>query len=101
MIQQDSVLPIIEAGLAEMITIAGSEYIDGLSFKPTSGHSVDHSSISLSSCGKDALSVGDLLHHPIQVRFPEFNVYAFAEQARASRLWALGKGSIGSIFNPN
>lgn len=90
-IQQDSVIPIIEAGLAEMIDIDGSEYIDGLSFKPTSGHSVDHASISLYSCGEEALFVGDLLHHPIQVRFPELNSMfdAFAEQARASRLWAL------------
>ncbi|VBB08875.1 metallo-beta-lactamase [Lucifera butyrica] len=90
-IQQDSVIPIIEAGLAEMINIDGSEFIDGLSFKPTPGHSIDHSSIALSSHGENALFAGDVLHHPIQVRYPEWNSSfdAFTEQARASRLWAL------------
>lgn len=90
-IQQDSVVPMIEAGLAEMINIDGSEFIDGLSFRPTPGHSVDHSSICLSSCGENALFAGDLLHHPIQIRYPELNSTfdAFTEQARASRLWAL------------
>lgn len=90
-IQQDSVVPLIEAGLAEMIHIDGSEFIDGLSFKPTSGHSIGHSSIFLSSRGENALFAGDLLHHPIQVRYPEWNSSfdAFPEQARASRLWAL------------
>ncbi|HEY3425415.1 MAG TPA: MBL fold metallo-hydrolase [Negativicutes bacterium] len=90
-IQQDSVVPIIEAGLADMINIDGSEFIDGLSFNPTPGHSIDHSTISLSSCGAEALFVGDLLHHPIQVRYPEWNSMfdAFPEQACSSRLWAL------------
>lgn len=90
-ILQDSIIPIIDAGLAEMINIDGSEFIDGLSFIPSSGHSIDHSSISLSSCGEEALFVGDLLHHPLQVRFPELNSVfdAFAERSRSSRLWAL------------
>jgi glyoxylase-like metal-dependent hydrolase (beta-lactamase superfamily II) len=54
-------------------------------------HSIDHSSISLSSCGEEALFTGGLLHHPIQVRYPEWNSMfdAFTEQARSSRLWAL------------
>ncbi|GBG55616.1 MBL fold metallo-hydrolase [Sporomusaceae bacterium FL31] len=90
-VQKDSIEPIIAAGLADMIKIDGSELIDGLSFKPTPGHSIDHTSIALTSQGEEALFVGDLLHHPIQVRYPELNsIYdAFAEQSRLSRRWAL------------
>lgn len=90
-VQKDSIEPIIAAGLADMIKIDGNELIDGLSFKPTPGHSIDHTSIALTSQGEEALFVGDLLHHPIQVRYPELNsIYdAFPEQARLSRRWAL------------
>jgi glyoxylase-like metal-dependent hydrolase (beta-lactamase superfamily II) len=88
---QDSVLPVIEAGQADMIDVDGSEFIDGLSFLPTPGHSIDHASISLSSCGEEALFAGDIMHHPLQIYRPEWNsVYCeFAGPARASRLWAL------------
>ena len=90
-IQKDSILPIIEAGLAEMIYIDGSEFTEGLSFKPTPGHSINHSSITLSSRGKNALFSGDIFHAPIQVRYPELNSIfdAFTDQARSSRLWGI------------
>lgn len=90
-VQKDSVLPIVEAGLAEMICIDGTEFIEGLSFKPTPGHSIDHSSITLSSCGENALFSGDIFHNPIQVCYPELNSIfdAFADQARSSRLWGV------------
>jgi glyoxylase-like metal-dependent hydrolase (beta-lactamase superfamily II) len=90
-ILQDSIVPVIDAGLADMIKIDGSEVIDSLSFMPTPGHSIDHASIRFSSHGEEALFAGDLLHHPIQVRYPELNSVfdAFPEQAHRSRLWAL------------
>ena len=90
-IQKDSILPIIEAGLADMIPVDGSEFIDGLSFKPTPGHSSHHSSITLSSCGENALFSGDIFHSPIQVRYPELNSIfdAITEEARSSRHWGI------------
>ncbi|WP_211175944.1 MBL fold metallo-hydrolase [Brasilonema sp. UFV-L1] len=90
-VYEDSVLPVIEAGLTETISSGGGEFIDGLSFLPTPGHSIGHMSISLTSRGEEALFSGDVMHHPIQVYRPEWNsVFCeFADQARASRLWAL------------
>ncbi len=90
-ILKDSIVPVINAGLADMITIDGSEVVDGIAFMPTGGHSIDHASIRLSSRGEEALFTGDLLHHPIQVRYPELNSIfdAFGEQAQRSRCWAL------------
>lgn len=90
-IYEDSILPIIEAGQAELIGPAGGEFLDGLTFHPTPGHSIGQMSISLTSQGKTAIFGGDVMHHPIQVYYPEWNsVYCIAaEQARSSRLWVL------------
>lgn len=90
-VQQDSVQPIVEAGQARMIEIDGSEAIEGFRFLPTPGHTIDHSSIVFARGADTALFVGDLLHHPMQVRYPDVNSTfdAFADQARASRRRAL------------
>lgn len=50
--QRDSVTPIVEAGLADMIEVDGREVIPGLSFHSTPGHSVDHASIVLRNGGQ-------------------------------------------------
>lgn len=86
-----SVRPVIEAGLAELIAVDGSEVLDGLSFHPTPGHSIDHATLRLRSRGEEALFLGDVMHHPLQVYRPDLrSVYCeFPEPARASRLWAL------------
>lgn len=64
-VYEDSVLPVIEAGLTETIGVGGGEFLDGLVFHPTPGHSIGHMSISLTSCGEEALFSGDVMHHPI------------------------------------
>jgi glyoxylase-like metal-dependent hydrolase (beta-lactamase superfamily II) len=48
----DSVLPVIEAGLTKLIKIDGAEFLEGWSFLPTAGHSIDHASISFRSQGQ-------------------------------------------------
>lgn len=66
-VYDDSVRPVIEAGLADAIEIDGQEILDGLSFQRTPGHSIDHASIRLVSQGQEALFAGDVMHHPLQV----------------------------------
>lgn len=91
LIQGDSVKPIIEAGRASMIQVDGDEIVDGLRFKPTQGHSVDHASITLSSQGQNAIFTGDIFHTPVQIQYPELNsIYdAFEDLARSSRHWVI------------
>jgi glyoxylase-like metal-dependent hydrolase (beta-lactamase superfamily II) len=87
----DSVEPVIEAGFAEMVRIDGSEFIDGISFHPTAGHSIDHAAILLQSKGERALFGGDVLHHPLEIYRPDL-VTAFCEfpdAALQSRRWLL------------
>ncbi len=90
-IYQQSIAPVMEAGLAQMIDVDGTERADGFAYLPTPGHSVDHASVRLRSQGQEALFLGDVLHHPLQVYRPDLrSVYCeFPEPARASRRWVL------------
>jgi glyoxylase-like metal-dependent hydrolase (beta-lactamase superfamily II) len=83
----DSVQPIIDAGLAQLIPIDGSEIVDGISFHPAPGHSIDHATILLRSHGAEAVFGGDTLHHPIEIYQLELvSMFCeFPEAARASR----------------
>ena len=94
-VYEQSVAPIIESGLAELIDVGGAEFLDGISFLPTPGHSVDHASIRLRSGGQEALFLGDVMHHPLQVHRPDLrSVYCeFPEASQASREWILSYAS--------
>ena len=91
MVQKDSVDPVVDAGLADMIAVSGAEPIPGFTFHSTPGHSIDHSSIELRSGGETALFAGDVLHHPVQDFHPEWLsiLDAFPEDTLRSRHWAL------------
>lgn len=90
-VYDDSVRPVVEAGLADLIEVDGSEVLDGISFLRTPGHSIDHASIRLVSEGQEALFAGDVMHHPLQVHEPGLTscFCEFPEASLASRLWAL------------
>ncbi|HWQ49449.1 MAG TPA: MBL fold metallo-hydrolase [Methanosarcina sp.] len=90
-VYEDSVLPVIQAGQAEVIEPDEADFIEGISLYPVPGHSIGQMAVCLTSGGKEALFGGDVMHHPIQVYCPEWNsVYCEdAPQARASRRWAL------------
>lgn len=86
-VYDDSVRPVIDAGLARLVAVDGSEVLDGISLIPTPGHSVDHASIRLVSRGEKALFAGDVMHHPLQVYEPSLNscFCEFPEAALRSR----------------
>jgi glyoxylase-like metal-dependent hydrolase (beta-lactamase superfamily II) len=90
-VYEDSVQPIVEAGLAREIVVDGSEVVDGFRFLSSPGHSIDHACISFTSRGEHALFWGDVMHHPVQVARPDWNsVYCeFPEAAQRSRRWAI------------
>jgi glyoxylase-like metal-dependent hydrolase (beta-lactamase superfamily II) len=87
----ESVAPIVERGLAKPIRIDGSEFIEGISFHPTPGHSLDHAAILLRSGNREALFGGDVLHHPLEVYQPDLvSIFSeFPEAERSSRRWVL------------
>lgn len=89
-VYEDSVLPIIEAGLVHVID--GEDQLgDTLFFHPTPGHSQGHMAIRLLGGDRQALFSGDVMHQPIQVYRPLWNsrFCEHAEDARFSRRWVL------------
>ncbi|WP_346839720.1 MBL fold metallo-hydrolase [Microbulbifer sp. SAOS-129_SWC] len=91
MVFEDSVLPIIEAGMARMVPDEGEEILDGIRFLPTPGHSTGHMVISIDSHGETGVFSGDVMHSPLQVYRPTWNSVFCLDQksAQKSREWLL------------
>ncbi len=70
---EDSVLPVIRAGLATEITGQDQNILDGITLHRTPGHSIDHCSFSFTAGGETALFPGDVMHHPLQISLPQWN----------------------------
>lgn len=81
---EDSVLPIVEAGRAELVA---NDYAldDEVSLEGTPGHTPDHVAVHLSSKGEHAVMSGDLMHCPVQCRHPEWEIAADWEPGVAAR----------------
>ncbi|GAA1026427.1 MULTISPECIES: MBL fold metallo-hydrolase [Amycolatopsis] len=62
---EDSVLPVVEAGLVELIDLP-YEVADGITLRALPGHTTGHLIAELSSGDQHALVSGDVLHHPFQ-----------------------------------
>src|ERR1700692_4468675 len=105
MVFDDSVLPVIDAGLAEEVGPEGGEYLPGIRFHPTPGHSAGHMSIEIESAGAHALFSGDVWHHPIQVYRPAWSSVFCADKPRAnvSRRWVLDRAveTGATVFTPH
>ncbi len=65
----DSVAPIIDAGLAEIVA-EDTDLGGGLRLESTRGHTPGHVSLWIESAGQVALVSGDFLHHPLQCAEP-------------------------------
>lgn len=62
----DSVAPIVDAGLAELVP-ADHEVCPGVRLDPTPGHTPGHVSVLIESAGQRAVITGDMIHTPIQI----------------------------------
>lgn len=98
---RDSILPVVEAGLAQMVSGATS-LDESLSVEPAPGHTPGTIAIKFESRGEKALFCGDILHHALQVCHPEWNSMACldAANARASRRKALEHCAGGALLMP-
>lgn len=65
-VMADSVTPILDAGLAELVEV-DHRITPEVSLVPTLGHSPGHCSVRISSKGQEALITGDFAHHPCQL----------------------------------
>ena len=98
---RDSVLPVVEAGLAQIVS--GAQRIDeSLAVEPAPGHTPGTVAIKLESRGERAVFCGDILHHALQVYRPLWNSSACmdAANARASRRRVLEDCAAGALLMP-
>jgi glyoxylase-like metal-dependent hydrolase (beta-lactamase superfamily II) len=66
----DSVIPIVEAKRHDLVT-NDHAISDLVRLIPTPGHTIDHYAVTLGRTGKDAVITGDLIHSPLQARWPD------------------------------
>jgi glyoxylase-like metal-dependent hydrolase (beta-lactamase superfamily II) len=83
---RECVVPIVEAERADLVT--GPHRLDEhIEIIPAPGHSAGHVVFRLESAGAQALFIGDVFHHLLQVYYPHWNFpkNSDAAQARVSR----------------
>ena len=88
----DSVAPIRDAGLADLVE-TDHRICDEIRLLPTTGHTPGHVSVHIASEGEEALITGDFMHHPCQIARPEWSSTADSDpdEARRTRLRMLGE----------
>ena len=68
----DSVRPVMSDGLAKLVDET-ERITDEVWLESTPGHTPGHFSVRISSNGQDAVITGDMMHHPVQCCFPEWD----------------------------
>jgi glyoxylase-like metal-dependent hydrolase (beta-lactamase superfamily II) len=69
---EDSVRPVVDDGHADLVE-STHRITDEVFLEPTPGHTPGHHSVRISSKGQEAVITGDLIHHPIQFQYPEWD----------------------------
>src|SRR6266436_2043905 len=79
----DSVLPVVEANRAEIVR---NEYQigDHARILPTPGHTPGHAAFTFGRGKDDAVFSGDLMHSPVQARYPELSAKFDVDQTQAA-----------------
>jgi glyoxylase-like metal-dependent hydrolase (beta-lactamase superfamily II) len=80
----DSVLPIVAAKRAKLVK---SDFVfdDLIKFIPTPGHTIDHYSVQVGRAGADVLITGDMIHSPLQGKYPELGMMADYDSSEAGK----------------
>ena len=88
----DSVAPIHEAGLADLVTV-DHRISDSVWFESTPGHTPGHISVVVESAGERAVITGDMVHSPMQIDDPDLAAVVDTDQtqSRASRKAAFAR----------
>ncbi|MBB44125.1 MAG: MBL fold metallo-hydrolase [Rhodospirillaceae bacterium] len=74
---EDSVLPIMQSGQGKLVD-SNYQIETGLNFEPAYGHTPGSIILHVEEGGREAIVCGDVMHHPVQVRYPNWSS-AFCE----------------------
>jgi glyoxylase-like metal-dependent hydrolase (beta-lactamase superfamily II) len=69
---ENSVLPVLEAGLAELVPDR-FRISKSLQIEPAPGHTIGHSLLHLACGAREAYFVGDAFHHPLEMIHPDLD----------------------------
>jgi len=90
-ILSDSVRPILDAGLAELVEL-DHRISPEIRLVPSTGHTPGHVSVMIESEGESAVITGDMTHHPCQLAHPDwsprFDTNGAESAATRARLFA-------------
>ena len=78
----DSVLPIVAAKRAQVVQ-SDFAFSETVRFIPTPGHTIDHFSVLVGRAGEDVLITGDMIHSPLQGKYPELGMMSDYDSAQA------------------
>lgn len=78
----DSVLPVIEAKRAKIVR-SDFAFDDSVRLIPTPGHTIDHFSVLIGRSRADALVTGDMIHSPLQGKYPEMGMMSDYDSVQA------------------
>ena len=72
---------------AKRVELVKSDYAfnERLQFIPTPGHTIDHFSILVGRPGHDALITGDMIHSPLQGKYPDMGMMADYDSPQAGQ----------------
>ncbi|MGB6535466.1 MAG: MBL fold metallo-hydrolase [Xanthobacteraceae bacterium] len=80
----DSVLPIVAAQRAQVVK-SDFAFNEQVRLIPTPGHTIDHFSVLVGRAGADVLITGDMIHSPLQAKYPELGMLADYDSPQAGR----------------
>jgi glyoxylase-like metal-dependent hydrolase (beta-lactamase superfamily II) len=80
---EDSVRPVMDAGLADLIP-SDHRLTDEITLMPTPGHSPGHMSLHVRSAGEEAMLIGDVAHHPVQMFHLDWSTLADSDPVQAA-----------------
>lgn len=84
MIWTDSCLPVVEAGQADLVE-ADHRLSNRIWLQPTFGHTPGHFCVNVDAGeGQRIIFSGDLMHHPVQCREPDWSSFACEDPAQAA-----------------
>jgi glyoxylase-like metal-dependent hydrolase (beta-lactamase superfamily II) len=99
---EDSVLPVMRAEKA--VLVADDYELDtGISLEPCHGHSPGHIVVNVASGGQKGVFIGDVIHHPMQILYPQLSCRADFDMdaSRVSRTALIEKhAGAGTIVMP-
>ena len=78
----NSVLPIV-AAKREQVVKSDFAFNEAVRFIPSPGHTIDHFSVLVGGSGEDALITGDMIHSPLQGKYPDIGMMSDYDSAQA------------------